>query len=72
MNGTARGSKTITDEELLELFEEAEDAFLTASGIAETVGMSRQGVSWRLRDLEENGRLARKQCGSGYGYWLVH
>lgn len=64
-------TRNVKDEDLLEEFRASEDAFLTAAEIAESVGMTRQNVNRRLRELHKNGVLKRKQAGArAVGYWL--
>lgn len=66
-----RGKMMVTDDELLNVFRRSEDPALFTEEVAEQVGMSRQGVGRRLRDLVRTGTLQRKQGGHrSVVYWL--
>lgn len=60
----------VTDEEIISLFCDTDDPFLSASELAEELSFTRQGINKRLRALFERGALERKKCGNGYGWWL--
>jgi len=61
-----------TEDRIIEQFRQAETPFLTAVDIAEAIGMTRQGVNQRLKQLEERGVVERKKVGSrAVAYWLV-
>ena len=60
----------VTDEQLLDYFHSANDAFVTTRELVDEFEMTRQAINGRLESLAEEGRLTSKQCGSGYGWWL--
>jgi biotin operon repressor len=65
-------SKRVPDEQILRLFRESDDAFLTAVEVANNIDMTRAGVNKRLTELEDQGVLSRKRAGSrAVGWWLV-
>jgi len=66
---SATGRPTSTDDELLRLFDESDDPVLTAAEIAEELEMTRQGVNYRLRQLDAEGAVARKKIGSRAVAW---
>lgn len=60
------------DSEIVELFRESDDAFLTAPEVAESLELTRQAINSRLNNLHEDGVLERKKAGShAVGWWLV-
>ena len=62
----------VSDERILKEFQSSEDAFLTATEIAESLSMTRQAVNRRLKILEQEGKLVSKKAGSrAVGWWLV-
>lgn len=63
------GVKTVTDEEILSFMRESPDPAFTAGEIAEAVGMSPEGVSNRLADLEQRGEVYRKKPGRRTVIW---
>jgi len=63
--------KEVTDDEIVVAVMDTEGPFATAEELSERLPMSRQGINNRLRDLQDQGLLKRKQCGSGYGWWVV-
>lgn len=65
-------TEDITEQEILKLFDRAEDPFLTASEIASELSVTRQGVGYRLRQMHEKGRVDRKETGaSSVGWWAT-
>lgn len=62
----------VNDVEILTAIALHRDPVVTAGEVADTVGMSPQGVNKRLRDLAEQGDIVRKQVGSrAVIYWLT-
>ena len=61
--------KEIDDDQIMALFDESNAPYMTASELADEVGMSRQGMHKRLIDLAEAGRLKRKKSGRTVGWW---
>ena len=60
------------DHEIVTVFEAADEPVLSAPEIAEAVGMTRQGVTYRLNQLEAEGIVARKRLGSrAVAWWLA-
>lgn len=62
-------TKDIDDDEILSLFDEHEAPYMTASELADEVGMSRQGMHNRLLELADEGLLERKKTGRTVGWW---
>jgi len=67
---TDTGKRKVEDTEIIQIFKEADDPFLTAKEVSEQLPISRQQVNKRLGVLENKGFLRRKQCGSGQGWWI--
>lgn len=62
----------VSDDEILSVFREADDPFLTASEVADALPIGRRGVYKRLVALAEEGQLGRKDIGgSSTGWWLL-
>jgi biotin operon repressor len=62
----------VGDSDIIEEFRQTDDAFLTAAEIAESIGMSRQGVNHRLKQLHDEGVVERKKAGGrAVGWWLA-
>lgn len=66
----AHGNQEVADDEILAIFRRSSDPYLTASEVAEIVGLSRQGAHSRLLDLYERGRVDRKKTGRTVGWWV--
>ena len=64
-------SKSISDEEILALFDEHDAPYMTAKEVADKVGMSRQGMHNRLEELADNGELENKNTGRTVGWWIT-
>ena len=63
--------KKISDEEILRAIRDGEKPYTTATRLAEEFPISRQGISYRLKSLSEDGRLQQdKISGSGVLYLL--
>jgi len=60
---------TVSDEEILAVFVNAEDPVLMADEIAESLPIGRRAVYNRLRSLEEEGVLNSKKTGARSTVW---
>ena len=60
---------TVSDEEILAVFERAEDPVLMADEVAEYLPIGRRAVYNRLRSLEEQGFLNSKKTGARSTVW---
>lgn len=50
----------------------SEDPFMTATEIAERLGMTRQKVLYHLKNLNEANKVGRKEAGSrAVGWWAT-
>lgn len=62
----------VSDDEILEVFQESSDPALIASEVAEELPIGRRGVYKRLEKLAEDGELERKKIGGrGTIWWLA-
>ena len=61
----------VEDREILEQFVESGEPAFGANELAEMVDMSRQGVDYRLRDLEEEGLVASKIVSRDRIWWIT-
>lgn len=59
----------VSDEELLDVFREAETPVLSASMAAERLPIGRQAVYERLQEFEEKGRVGRLKVGGRAVVW---
>ena len=60
-----------TPDDVLAAFAQSEDLVLTASEIAETLGISRRTALRKLETLEENGQVQRKDVGARAVVWWI-
>jgi len=69
---SGRFAEEVSDQAILKLFDESDEAFITAPEIAAQFGVSRQAVNTRLKRMEENGLVASKNAGaSAVGWWAT-
>lgn len=67
----AATAMTVSKEEILELFRESDEPFLTAPEIAEEFDSDRQSINYRLKKLHSRKLVERKEAGSrAVGWWL--
>ena len=59
----------VSEEELLDVFREAETPVLSASMAADRLPIGRQAVYERLQDLEDKGRVGRLKVGGRAVVW---
>jgi DNA-binding MarR family transcriptional regulator len=64
-------SRETSDEEILIEFYLHDDPALVAKEAADVLGMSRQGLHERLKELESRGMLHSKKPGRDRIYWLT-
>lgn len=61
---------TISDDEILNIFEESSDPVLSTNEVADKIGLGRRGTYNRLDQLANKGKLRRKSIGPGYVWWV--
>jgi DNA-binding HxlR family transcriptional regulator len=60
----------VTEQDILRVFDAADEPFLTATEIAGGLPVSRQAVTQRLAQMEEKELVGRKEVGSrAVGWW---
>lgn len=60
----------LSEQEILKLFDREEAPFLTAPEIASEFGVTRQAVTYRLKQMQEKDLVGRKKSGaSAVGWW---
>lgn len=70
MPGPGRKRET-TDEEILMAFAKHPEPVITASEVADRVGMTNAGINKRLQSLADDGLIIRKEVGArAVIYWL--
>lgn len=69
--------RKVSDKEILTVLNRSEDRILTTSEIAEEVPISRRAVLDRLNNLQDEGRIKKKQVGGrnvvwypNWSYWM--
>lgn len=67
-NGPGR-PPSVSDDQILDVFESAADPVLTSSEVAEKLEMGRRGILTRLESLEEQGYLRSKKVGGRSAVW---
>lgn len=63
--------ETVSDAEILALFSESSDPFLSTSEIANDLDFSNEGARKRLYNLSEDGLLDFKRVGRSPAWWLT-
>ena len=66
---TDEARDNMPDPELMNVFQSAEDPILTATEVAERIGVTRQYAHQRLQDLHDAGVVTRKKVGSRAVVW---
>ncbi|MFK8215448.1 winged helix-turn-helix transcriptional regulator [Haloferax volcanii] len=61
---------TVTDGEIISIFESHEDPFLSTAEVAEELNFSQQGTLKRLQSLESESYLSKKKAGGSLIWWL--
>ena len=64
-------SPTVSDEEILAVFEQAADPVLSAPEVADRLRIGEQGTYQRLRELEEKGAVDSKKIARGRAWWIT-
>lgn len=59
----------VSDEEILQIFQDSEDPVLIATEVAEQLPIGRRGVYERLKNLESEGTLQSKKVGGRSTVW---
>lgn len=60
----------VSDQDVLKVFDAADEPFLTASEIAERLPVSRQAVNYRLNRMHDDGIVGKKKVGArAVGWW---
>lgn len=63
------GNMKATDEELLKAIESVDEPVASAREVADSVGMTRTAVTERLKELRDDGDVAKKSVGRGFVWW---
>jgi len=62
--------RKISEQDILKVFEESDEPFLTATEVAAELPVSRQAVNYRLDKMHEKGLVGKKKTGaSSVGWW---
>lgn len=71
-NESADRSHKITEQDILRIFDTADEPFLTSSEIAEQLPVSRQAVNYRLKQMREKNLVDKKKTGArSVGWWAL-
>lgn len=64
--------REVSDDEILKVFKESGEHFLTTAEVAEELPIERRGTYKRLDALADSGSLGKKKVGTrGTGWWLL-
>jgi len=63
--------ETVSDTEILRIFEESDDPFLFTGEVADKLGFSNNGAAARLKELAERDLLNVKRAGRIPAWWLT-
>jgi len=67
----AHGNEQVSDQELLDTFDEIEGPFVTAGELERCLPISRTAINKRLKQLWDEGQIERKKPTSTMvGWWL--
>jgi len=61
--------KKVSDEEILEAVKQAEDEVISAPALAEELGITRQGMDKRLKQLEKAGEVRQVKINATTAVW---
>lgn len=68
-DGDDRRERKITDQDILKVFDRADEPVLTSSEIAEALPVTRQAVNYRLKRMHKDGLVDRKETGARAVVW---
>lgn len=63
--------ETVSDAEILQLFEDADEPILSTSDVADLIDFSNRGANTRLYRLHDQGHLGLKQAGKTNVWWIT-
>jgi len=61
--------ETVTEQDILKVFDRADEPVLTANDIADALPIGRDAVYRRLRDMHDKGLIGRKETGARAVAW---
>lgn len=67
--GDDHHERKITDQDILKVFDNADEPVLTASEIAKALPVTRQAINYRLNRMHEDGLVDRKDAGARSVVW---
>jgi response regulator of citrate/malate metabolism len=59
----------VTEDSVRQVIKQSDDPFVTASEVADAIGVARQTAHRNLQRLHENGRLAKRKIGGSAVIW---
>lgn len=66
----AQQGRKISEQDILKVFDEADEPFLTAGEIADQLPVSRQAINYRLDKMLEKDLVGKKKTGArSVGWW---
>lgn len=70
MNTDQSQGEKISEQDILKIFDNADEPFLTASEIADELPVSRQAINYRLDQMREKDLVGKKKTGArAVGWW---
>jgi len=63
-------SEKVSDQDILKIFDDTDEPFLTAREVADYLPISREGVHYRLESMHEADLVGKKKTGArSVGWW---
>jgi predicted ArsR family transcriptional regulator len=67
-----RYTESVSEQEILKVFDRADAPFLTASELADQLPFTKQAANHRLQQMHDNDHVERKQAGGrSIGWWAT-
>lgn len=67
-----RFAESVSEQDILKVFDRADAPFLTAKEVADTLPFTRQAATYRLKQMLDKGYVDRKQTGArSVGWWAT-
>jgi DNA repair protein RadC len=63
--------KTVSDQEILKVFVQTADPFLSTNEVSENIPLRENGTYRRLMELKERDLLKSKKVGQGRAWWIT-
>lgn len=69
---SGRFTESVTEQDILKVFDQADAPFLTAKELADKLSFTRQAATYRLKQMLDDGLVGRKETGArSVGWWAT-